>query len=1130
MTDEERLQQLVDEVLNSQSTPEEVCASCPELLPQVRTRWLKLCRLRTELDALFPASRTRSTIPSAVPAAVLPPPRIPGYEVQGELGRGGMGVVYRARHLRLNRPVALKMLLAGAYAEPAERERFQREAEAVASLRHPSIVQVHDVGDVDGRPYFTMELVEGGNLAQQIQGVPQPARPAAALVAALADAVHVAHQSGIVHRDLKPSNVLLTRDGLPKISDFGLARRLGGDGELTLSGVVVGTPSYMAPEQARGDRAALGPATDVYALGAILYELLTGRPPFRAENRTETLHQVLADEPVSPRRLNPSVPRDLETICLKCLEKDPKKRYPSAAELADDLHRFERGEPILARPAGAVERASRWLRRRPALAAALAVGVLLASALIVTVAWWYGQRTALEATAVAYAEADLIESERLRDQGELEVSAAVLRRARDRLREFVPPGLRDRLATAFDNLELVTRLDAIHQERALLQQGYSLLSALVPAGADAREPGETPCGGPPGRRYEEAFRAAGLGVPGDDPAAVAARIRASPVRAALVAALDDWAACAVGREQQAWVLAVVTRSDPDTAWRDRVRDPATWDSPEALRELAADAPVAGQSPQLLAVLAARLRAKGLAAEPFLRRVTSAYPGDFWANVEMGNALMQSKPAEALGYYRTALALRPRTVALHYTLCVLYYQQNRHDECLAHGQHAVHLDPDDAWCHTALGVALARQRDRRGEAITEFREALRLDPGLSLAHHNLAVLLDAGGRPEEAIEEYRHALRLHPELFADGRPRLRKLLLKLGRCAEARPVWKEELAAKPARHDDWFGYAELCLFLEDEAEYLRARRELLARFGETRDPQVAERVGRACLLLPATEDELRQAAALAERAPAGWLTKHRLARGLADYRRGQWKDALAAVRGEAATPGEPVGTIALLITALTRHRLGQQVEARETLAGAVASRDWSEPATDPNTWIAHVLRREAEALVLPDLPAFLEGKYQPVDNAERLALLGACQVRGRRAAEAGLLAAAFEADAELARDPSTGLYFRAAQAAAVAGSGGGADGAPLTEPERARWRSRARAWLRLELAAWTKRLDATPADRARVRQILAYWRTERDLAGVRDVAALERLPPAERQEWQALWQEVADLLRRAETPR
>ena len=318
-----------------------------------------------------------------------------------------------------------------------------------------------------------------------------------------------------MHRDLKPGNILLTEDGTPKVTDFGLARRLEGDGGLTLSGAAVGTPSYMAPEQARGDKGALGPATDVYALGAILYELLTGRPPFRAESAAATLQQVVADEPVPPARLNPRVPRDLETICLKCLYKEPHRRYASAAALADDLRRFERGEPIKARPVGSVERAVRWARRRPALAGALASGVLLASALVVTVLWWHGQRTALEAAAVAYAEADLSQSERLRDRGEFKASAAVLRRAKDRLGGFVPPELRDRLSTAFDNLELVTRLDAIRLERTLVKPPTEFLGVLVlPVTEVPRDGHGLPSETPSGRHYEEAFREAGIGAPG----------------------------------------------------------------------------------------------------------------------------------------------------------------------------------------------------------------------------------------------------------------------------------------------------------------------------------------------------------------------------------------------------------------------------------------------------------------------------------------------------------------------------------------------------------------------------------------------------------------------------------------
>src|SRR5260370_1884898 len=365
-----RVEQLLEELLDSGGTPEEACRTCPELLPQVRAGWQRLRALDAQVSALFPETPfADGATASPLPTADLP--RIRGYDVQGVLGRGGVGVVYKAWHLRLHRPVAVKMLLAGAYAQPEELERFLREAETVAGLRHANIVQVHEAGDVDGRPYFTMELVEGGSLAQKLAGTPQPADQAAALVAALAEAIQVAHQSGIVHRDLKPANVLLTGDGTPKITDFGLARRLEGGGGLTLSGAPLGTPSYMAPEQAPRDKGAIGPAADVYALGAILYELLTGRPPFRSETAAATLQPVLTEEPAPPARLNSRVPRDLETICLKCLRTEPARRYARAADLAEDLRRFERGEPITARRAGALERGVRWLRRRPALAPAL---------------------------------------------------------------------------------------------------------------------------------------------------------------------------------------------------------------------------------------------------------------------------------------------------------------------------------------------------------------------------------------------------------------------------------------------------------------------------------------------------------------------------------------------------------------------------------------------------------------------------------------------------------------------------------------------------------------------------------------------------------------------------------------
>jgi hypothetical protein len=297
------------------------------------------------------------------------------YEVLEELGRGGMGVVYKARQVSLNRVVALKQILAGAHAGPADLTRFRAEAEAVARLQHPNIVQVFEVGEHQGRPFLSLEFCGGGNLAKKLNGTPLPPKEAARLVETLGRAVHAAHQRQVIHRDLKPANVLLTEEGAPKITDFGLAKKVDSAEGLTLSGVPMGTYSYMPPEQAEGKWKEVGPAADVYALGAILYECLTGRPPFKAATLKETLRQVVHDDPVSPRQLQPKTPCDLETICLKCLRKEPAKRYASALELAEDLRRFQDGKPIKARPVGAGERVVKWVRRQPVLAGITALFV-----------------------------------------------------------------------------------------------------------------------------------------------------------------------------------------------------------------------------------------------------------------------------------------------------------------------------------------------------------------------------------------------------------------------------------------------------------------------------------------------------------------------------------------------------------------------------------------------------------------------------------------------------------------------------------------------------------------------------------------------------------------------------------
>jgi len=333
--------------------------------------------LSFKLDSRF--EDPERTLPPSPEEGTEGTPRVAGHVILGILGEGGMGIVFKARHLRLDRLVALKMIRAGAGTRSQIVERFEAEARAVAGIKHPNIVQIFEIGEHEGQPYFSLEFLGGGNLAKKIGGKPQPVAEAARIVEVLARAIQVAHQheKKIIHRDLKPANVLLDVDGTLKIADFGLVKELEGESGRTNTGSILGTPSYMAPEQARGESKAVGPAADQYALGAILYELLTGRPPFHGPSAFDTLEMVRNKEPVPPSRLQPKMHRDIETICLKCLEKDPARRYPDVGALAEDLRRFQTGEPIVARPVSNPERLWRWCLRNKRVAALAATVALL---------------------------------------------------------------------------------------------------------------------------------------------------------------------------------------------------------------------------------------------------------------------------------------------------------------------------------------------------------------------------------------------------------------------------------------------------------------------------------------------------------------------------------------------------------------------------------------------------------------------------------------------------------------------------------------------------------------------------------------------------------------------------------
>lgn len=442
-------------------TPEELCHDVPELLEPLRSHLAALAGMAPLLRSEKTAEWGGETEARA-DGQTSKRPNVPGFALLEEIGRGGMGVVYKARQEGLNRIVAIKTILPRGADDAEQNKRFLREARAMGLLQHPNFVQIYEIGQADGQPFLAMEYLPGGTLDGLLDGKPIDARQAAQWCATLAEAVQAAHQAGVLHRDLKPGNVLLTADGTPKICDFGLAKYFANPADQTQTGQVFGTPSYMAPEQFTLGESAPGPAIDVYALGAILYEMLTGRPPFLSDNAVDILQMTLSQEPVPPRRIRPKTPRDLETICLKCLEKEPTRRYGSAQALADDLRCFLADRPIAARPIGPVGRSVRWARKHRSLAALIVVVVFSLVAGVVGVATFNRQLSVELAQTEAERQQVVATREKLRET----VTQAVAVRIDSDLRELARVPLT--VATMFEQLPAM-------DERALEQNLRRLL-------------------------------------------------------------------------------------------------------------------------------------------------------------------------------------------------------------------------------------------------------------------------------------------------------------------------------------------------------------------------------------------------------------------------------------------------------------------------------------------------------------------------------------------------------------------------------------------------------------------------------------------------------------------------------
>jgi serine/threonine protein kinase/Tfp pilus assembly protein PilF len=803
-------------------------------------------------------------------AAVVEPPWLPGYELLGELGRGGMGVVYKARQVELKRLVALKMILAGAHAGPRELTRFRKEAEAVARLRHPHIVQIYEIGEKDRLPYFSLELVDGPSLDQAAGGRPLPPVEGARVVEELAGAIHYAHQQGIIHRDLKPANVLLespksnvqsptskaqrptssvqraksearlwTLDfGLwtPKITDFGLAKLLdAGDGRPSTE-AFIGTPSYVAPEQAAGRTADVGPATDVYGLGAILYELLTGLPPFQGKTALDTLEQVRTRDPVLPTRVLANVPRELESICLKCLDKEPARRYASAHDLAEDLHRFLAGEPVRARPPSPWGRAWKWTRRRPAAAALLAV---------------------LPAAVLALLALNLWHADRLQQ-------------ARGRYRHFIQ---RRDDALFYGTSGLVLGGDVSGDQSAARQAAREALS-LVHLEAEDRT-------GPALDSYwsdrEQAEVRAGcyqlLLVLGE-------RGRAEALRPA--GAVDHFL---LGHEhylrgevaEAAAAFRNALRSQPDDFW----------------------------SHFFLALCELRL-GRPADAEPDLAACRGQRPGVIWTHLL--SALVHERLAAfaaAEADYQQALALGPDPEAgylLHANRGRLRLQQDRPDEAAADLTRAIALKPDHFYGYLALARVYQKQK-KLEESDEQLGRMLRLrlpEAVQAEGHVEQGRNRYLGKNYPEAVVACEAALMALPRA-ADAHSLRARALLELGRYREAAAAFDRYLECGGKAVPDFYrgrGRARLQL-----GDYLGARDDYTRALETDPDAETYVHRGWAYFFADAWKPALRDFEEAVRRDPR--LGEAHTGRGLARVLLGEYREAVAdaeeALRRKPATP-------------------------------------------------------------------------------------------------------------------------------------------------------------------------------------------------------------------------------------
>jgi serine/threonine protein kinase/Tfp pilus assembly protein PilF len=790
------VEELFDRLQAGGSDVEPFIAAHPEHADALR-RLLPAMRLMADLSG--PAESGPPTAGADGEAVKQP---LGDYQIVREVGRGGMGVVYEAVQLSLGRRVALKVLPLAATLDPRQLQRFKNEAKAAASLRHENIVHVYGVGCERGVHYYAMEFIDGPTLAQVIArragsrerpvdaqaaeschshgALTRPRSPdaptaphaalstegsgpgsrefyrtAARLIAEAADALEHAHSLGIVHRDVKPANLLVDAAGKVYVGDFGLAR-VGPDAGLTMTGDLLGTLRYMAPEQALARHGLVDHRADVYALGATLYELLTGRPAVGAADRADILRQIAFEDPTPPRKLDKAIPAELETVTLKALAKHPAERYAAAGELADDLHRWLGHKTIKAKRPTLRQRAVKWARRHRPIVGATAVVLLLALAAAGAFGW---RELRQQAETERQVELALQEATIFQGEAKWPEALAAVKRAEVLLDSRGGGGmLRRRSHDLRRDLDMISACEEIRLRAKGIPTGSSVYGAfdfdLDEANAD----------------YHKAFRAYGIDLEALDPPRAGELVRGRAIRQELIAALDHWARLLTREteKKETWKrLLRVARQADSHDWRNRVRLAVEQGDVDALTALARTDQVKTLPPSTLGLFADALRWRGAPREALdlLREVQRRHPGDYWINADLArmhqHVGLSENGDEAVRFYTAALAARPQSPNAHLRLGWALMKQGCLDEAVPLFQEAVRLRPDYANAHNILGMGLMRT-GLPDEAIAEFREAIRLRPDYEMAHMKLGTALADKGRLDEAIAAYQEAIRLDPD--------------------------------------------------------------------------------------------------------------------------------------------------------------------------------------------------------------------------------------------------------------------------------------------------------------------------------------------------------------------------------